>query len=536
MDYDALSYRYTSNRNVIYGRKGMIATGQPLAAQAGLEILKKGGNAVDAAIAVAACLTVVEPTANGLGGDAYAIVWINNKMYGLNSSGPSPKHISLDELTQKGYDKIPEFGWVPVTVPGIPGAWCELSKRFGKLPLTEVLKPAIDYTENGYPVAPGTAEAWKKNVVRYSACKGDEFKCWFDTFTIDGRAPRAGEIMKLPYHAKTLRLIAETNGDAFYNGEIAKKIDAFSKSYGGYIRKEDLEFFKPEWVQPISINYRGYDIWELPPNGQGIVALTALNILKGYEFHERDCVETYHKQLEAIKIAFTDAHDVIADKVDGEIIDELLSDEYGNERRKMIKDTAITPQSNKKIRNLKGGTVYLCTADEEGNMVSFIQSNYIGFGSGLVVPGTGIALSNRGNCFSFDPMNVNCVGSRKRPYNTIIPGFITKDNKPIGPFGVMGGFMQPQGHVQVVMNMIDFHMNPQEALDAPRWQWVSDKIVLLEHECPKNIDRELERRGHDIYIELKNGLFGRGEIILKDKNNVFCGGTERRTDGQIAVW
>lgn len=341
--------------------------------------------------------------------------------------------------------------------------------------------------------------------------------------------------MKLPHHAKTLRFIAETNGEAFYNGEIAEKIDSFSKYFGGYIRKEDLELFKPEWVEPISINYRGYDIWEIPPNGQGIVALMALNILKGYEFHERECAETYHKQLEAIKIAFADAQEIVADKSKA-VIKELLSEQYGNERRKMIKSTAIIPESSRKIRNLKGGTVYLSTADEEGNMVSFIQSNYMGFGSGLVVPGTGIALSNRGNCFSLDPTHVNCVGSRKRPYNTIIPGFITKDDKPIGPFGVMGGFMQPQGHVQVVMNMIDFHMNPQEALDAPRWQWISDKKVLLEHECPKNLDRELVRRGHDIQIELQSASFGRGEIILKDKNNVLCGGTEKRTDGQIAVW
>ena len=535
MNYDALSYRYTSNRNVIYGRKGMVVTGQPLAAQAGLEILKKGGNAIDAAIATAACLTVVEPTSNGLGGDAFAIVWIKDKMYGLNSSGPSPKNISLDELIKKGYDEIPELGFIPVTVPGIPGAWCELSKRFGKLPLLEVLEPAIDYAENGYPVAPGTAQLWKNDVVRYSKCKGDQFKFWFETFTIDGRAPRSGEIMKLPHHAKTLRLIAETNGDAFYNGEIAEKIDSFSKLYGGYIRKDDLELFKPEWVEPISINYRGYDIWEIPPNGQGIVALMALNILKGYEFHERECADTYHKQLEAIKIAFADAQEIVADKSNA-AIQEILSEKYGNERRKLIKDTAIIPESNKKIRNLKGGTVYLSTADEEGNMVSFIQSNYLGFGSGLVVPGTGIALSNRGNCFSLDPTHINCVASRKRPYNTIIPGFITKDNKPIGPFGVMGGFMQPQGHVQVVMNMIDFHMNPQEALDAPRWQWISDKKVLLEHECPSNIDRELVRRGHDIQIELQSASFGRGEIILKDKNNVLCGGTEKRTDGQIAVW
>lgn len=535
MNYDALSYRYTSNRNVIFGKRGMVATGQPLAAQAGLDILKKGGNAVDAAIAVAACLTVVEPTANGIGGDAYAIVCMKDKMYGLNSSGASPKNISLDELTQKGYGKIPKFGWVPVTVPGIPGAWCELSEKFGKLPLTEVLKAAIDYAENGYPVAPGTAQSWKKSVASYSTCKGDEFKFWFKTFTINGRAPYAGEIMKLPHHAKTLRLIAETNGVEFYKGEIANKIDSFSKSYGGYIRKEDLAIFKPEWVKPISINYRGYDIWELPPNGQGIIALMALNILKGYEFHERECVETYHKQLEAIKIAFADAQEVIADK-NNDGIEELLSEKYGNERRKMIKDTAMLHEASKKIRNLKGGTVYLGTADEEGNMVSFIQSNYMGFGSGLVVPDTGIALANRGNCFSMDPTHINCVEGGKRPYNTIIPGFITKDEKPIGPFGVMGGFMQPQGHVQVVMNMVDFHMNPQEALDAPRWQWVSGKKVLIEHECPKNLGGELTRKGHDIQIELESASFGRGEIILKDENNVLCGGTERRTDGQIAVW
>jgi gamma-glutamyltranspeptidase/glutathione hydrolase len=535
MNFDALSYRYTSNRNVIFGKKGMVATGQPLASQAGLDILKKGGNAVDAAIAVAACLTVVEPTANGLGGDAFAIVWLKDKMFGLNSSGPSPRNISLEELKQKGYEEVPKFGFVPVTVPGIPGAWCELSRNFGKLPLSEVLKPAIDYAENGYPVAPGTADAWERSVANYSKCIGDEFKPWFETFTINGRAPHPGEIMKLPHHAKTLRLIACTNGEAFYKGEIAEKIDSFSKLHGGYIRKEDLKAFKPEWVQPISVNYRGYDIWELPPNGQGIVALMALNILKGYEFHERDCAETYHKQLEAIKIAFVDAQEVVADKSNADIR-ELLSEKYGRERRKMIGSTAIIPEANKKIRNLKGGTVYLCTADEEGNMVSFIQSNYMGFGSGIVVPDTGVALANRGNCFSFDPTHINCVGGGKRPYNTIIPGFITKDDKPIGPFGVMGGFMQPQGHVQVIMNMIDFHMNPQETLDAPRWQWVSDKKVLLEQECPKNLCSELERRDHKVQIELHSGTFGRGEIILKDKNNVLCGGTERRTDGQVAVW
>lgn len=535
MIYNPLSYRYSSNRNVIYGTKGMVATGQPLAAQAGLEILKKGGNAVDAAIATAACLTVLEPTANGLGGDAFAIIWIKDKMYGLNSSGPAPKSLSLNEIINKGYNEIPRDGWIPVTVPGIPAAWCELSKKFGKLALQEVLGPAVDYAENGYPLAPGTAEYWDKSVKRFSKCSGSEFQYWFNTFTKDGKAPQAGEIVKLKDHAKTLKSIGETYGKEFYCGEIAERLDKFSKQYGGYIKKNDLENFKPEFVKPVSINYKGYDIWELPPNGQGIVALMALNILNGYEFTERETVDTYHKQIEAIKIAFGDARKIISDASNYNI-SNLLSDNYGEERRKLIQDSAIVPDKIKDMRNLKGGTVYLCTADMEGNMVSYIQSNYMGFGSGLVVPKTGVALANRGNCFSLDPRHPNCAAGGKRPYNTIIPGFITQDGSAIGPFGVMGGFMQPQGHVQVVMNMIDFHMNPQEALDAPRWQWISDRKVLLEHECPKNLDFGLMRKNHDIKIEIEKGAFGRGQIILKAENNILCGGTEKRTDGQIAVW
>lgn len=535
MIYDPLSYRYSSNRNVIYGTKGMVATGQPLAAQAGLAILKEGGNAVDAAIATAACLTVLEPTANGIGGDAFAIIWIKNKMYGLNSSGPAPKNLSLNELLDKGYKEIPKDGWIPVTVPGIPAAWCELSKKFGKLPLSKVLEPAVDYAENGYPLAPGTAEYWYKSVKRFSKCSGSEFKYWFDTFTKDGKAPNAGEIVKLKYHAKTLKSIGETYGKEFYCGEISEKLDEFSKQYGGYIRKSDLENYKPEFVKPVSITYRGYDIWELPPNGQGIVALMALNILKGYNFTERESVDTYHKQIEAIKIAFGDARKVIADGSTYDI-NKLLNDAYGEERRKSIQENAVVPNEIKDLRNLKGGTVYLCTADMEGNMVSYIQSNYAGFGSGIVVPETGVALANRGNCFSLDPSHPNCVVGGKRPYNTIIPGFITENGRAVGPFGVMGGFMQPQGHVQVIMNMIDFHMNPQEALDAPRWQWISDKKVLIEKECAKNLDFQLIRKNHDIKIEIEKGAFGRGQIILKDKNNVLCGGTEKRTDGQIAVW
>lgn len=535
MIFDPLQYNYASRRNVVYANNGMVATSQPLAAGAGLEVLKKGGNAIDAAIATAACLTVVEPTANGIGGDAFAIIWTRGKLHGLNASGTAPKGISAEAVRKAGYNEMPKYGWVPVTVPGVPSAWAALSERFGRLSMTEVLKPAIRYAYDGYPVSPTAADMWERAYTNYSKdLKGEEYKYWFETFTLDGKPPRPGDVWGSTDHAKTLESIAETKAESFYKGELAKKIDAYSKKYGGFLRKEDLADYKPEWVEPIGINYRGYDVWEIPPNGHGIVALIALNILKGFEFNEKDNIETYHRQIEAIKLAFADGKKYIADPRDMNItVEELLSEEYAAERRKLIKGEALIHMAGKPA---KGGTVYLSAADGEGNMISYIQSNYMGFGSGLVVPGTGIALHNRGKNFSLEPGHDNCLAPGKKPYHTIIPGFLSKDGKPVGPFGVMGGFMQPQGHVQVIMNTIDFHMNPQDALDAPRWQWIQDRTVHIEHQFPNSIAQSLQRKGHDIKIQTDSTSFGRGQIIWRLNNGALIGGTEPRTDGTIAAW
>jgi gamma-glutamyltranspeptidase/glutathione hydrolase len=535
--FDAHTYPYSSQRNVVYGRKGMVATSQPLAAEAGLDVLKQGGNAIDAAIATAACLTVVEPTSNGIGSDCFALVWIDGKLHGLNGSGQAPQGLTIEAAKAAGYEKeLPTFGMVPVTVPGTPGAWAELSRKFGKLPLTDVLAPAIKYAEEGFPLSPTLAKYWGRASKAYSrVLEGEEFKPWFETFVPNGKIPLVGEMWRSPGHAYTLRLIAETNSKAFYQGELADQIDAFFQKYGGYLRKEDLQAYKPEWVEPISVEYRGYDVWEIPPNGQGLVALEALNILKGYEFTEKESVDTYHKQIEAIKLAFVDGMKYITDSKSMRVsVDELLSEEYANTRRDLIGEEAIMPEPG---TPQKGGTVYLATADEEGNMVSFIQSNYMGFGSGIVVPGTGIAMQNRGHNFSLDPSHENALKPGKKTYHTIIPGFLTKGNVAVGPFGVMGAFMQPQGHVQVVVNTVDFALNPQATLDAPRWMWSEGKKVHVERSLSPHIAEALVRKGHQIKVEVDGGLFGRGQIIWRDpETGVLVGGTESRTDGHIAVW
>lgn len=535
MKNDALYYPYASRRMSVYAKNGMVATSQPLAAQAGLDILKKGGNAIDAAIATAACLTVVEPTSNGIGGDAFALVWTQGKLHGLNASGPAPKSITIDKLKEAEIEEIPKFGWVPVTVPGAPSAWAELSRRFGRLPLTEVLRPAIEYAEQGYPVSPTLGRFWKRAYQIFSEqLTGKQFESWFATFAPNGRPPEIGEIWRSPDHARTLQSIAETNAESFYRGELAEKIDQFSKQFGGYLRKEDLAAYQPEWVEPISVNYRGYDVWEIPPNGHGMVALMALQILKGFEFSGRDTVDTYHKQIEAMKLAFADGKKYIADPSKMRVrVEDLLADAYADQRRQFIGDTALQPEPGQPP---KGGTVYLAAADGEGNMVSFIQSNYMGFGSGLVVPGTGIALHNRGHNFTLDPNHDNCLEPGKKPYHTIIPGFLSKDGQPVGPFGVMGGFMQPQGHVQVIMNTIDFHLNPQAALDAPRWQWIQGKTVEIEHSAPPHVVEALARMGHDIRWAVGSGGFGRGQIIWRREDGILVGGTEPRTDGHVAAW
>lgn len=535
MNFDALNCPYSSIRYPVYGRKGMVAASQPLAAAAGMEILRKGGNAIDAALAVAACLTVCEPTSNGIGGDAFAIAAVGGKLYGLNASGPAPRGISIHKLRNQGYEEIPKYGFVPVTVPGAPAGWVALSKRFGRLSLKEVLAPAIRYAEEGFPVSVMLGKSWERafNLYRKSL-KGEEYEHWFRTFGPKGRAPKIGEVITLPDHAKTLRLIAETEGKSFYRGEIADRIDAFSRQYGGYLRREDLENYEVEWVEPISVKYRDYEVWEIPPNGQGIVALMALNILKGFDFEEKDSLDTYHKQIEAVKLAFEDAQQYVTDIRKMKVsVEDLLSDAWSDERRKRIGTTALTPLPTKEQ---VGGTVYLGTADGDGNMVSFIQSNYMGFGSGLVVPGTGIALHNRGHNFSINPHHHNALEPGKKPYHTIIPGFLTRGNQPVGPFGVMGGFMQPQGHVQVVMNLVDFGHNPQAALDAPRWQWKRGKRVELENTLPKEIVDGLAGLGHEVIVTEDNVGYGRGQIILRGDDGVLVGGTETRVDGALLVW
>ncbi|MGG4491182.1 gamma-glutamyltransferase [Metabacillus idriensis] len=527
---------YPSKRNVVYAKNGMVATSQPLAAQAGLDILKKGGNAIDAAIATAACLTVVEPTSNGIGGDAFALVWTKGKLHGLNSSGPAPMSISIEKVKESGHEKMPQYGWIPVTVPGAPAAWVELSKRFGQLPLLEVLKPAIEYATNGFPISPTLGRVWKKTYEEFkSEFTGKEFSAWFETFAPKGRAPEVGELWSSLDHADTLEEIARTEGESFYRGAIAEQIAESSASYGGYLTKEDLAMFKPEWVAPIKVNYRGYDVWEIPPNGQGIIALMTLNILQGFEFKSKDSTDTYHKQIEAMKLAYACGKQYITDpKYMGVTVEELLGTSYGQQRQALIGSQACTPAPGTPPR---GGTVYLATADGEGNMVSFIQSNYKGFGSGIVVPGTGIALQNRGYDFVLDSSHYNCLEGGKKTFHTIIPGFLTKDNNPVGPFGVMGGYMQPQGHVQVIMNTIDFHLHPQAALDAPRWQWITEKTVQVEKAFPSHIAEELVRKGHNISVAVDSDAFGRGQIIWRNlETGVLMGGTESRTDGAIASW
>ena len=538
MQFDPLFQNYPSNRFCVTAKNGMVATGSNLASAAGLEVLRKGGNAVDAAVATAAALTVVEPTANGIGSDAFAIVYIKDQLYGLNSSGFAPELIDPLKIKAEVEDgKMPKFGWTPVTVPGAPKAWASLVKRFGKLSLAECLEPAIRYAEEGYPLSPMLAKMFNNATKKFTDLFGDkpEYAEWFKTFTKEGKKPyEFGDIIKLPGHARALRLIGETDGDAFYKGEIADQIEAQSIRDGGYIRKSDLEAYDVTWVDPIHVNYHGYDVWEIPPNGQGIVALMALNILKEAKFSHREDVETFHQQFEAMKMAFADGMHYVTDTRFMEVdYHDLISPEYGKMRFEEISKTAQDPKVNQPP---KSGTVYLCTADGEGNMVSFIQSNYMGFGSGIVVEGYGVALQNRGVDFSLDENHYNYLQPRKKTYHTIIPGFLTKDGKAVGPFGVMGGYMQPQGHVQVVSNMIDFHMNPQMALDAPRWQWIAGKKFSVEPSFNKAIVEQLIARGHEIEIATSPVSFGRGQIIVRLDNGVLVGACESRTDSNIACY
>ncbi len=542
-EFDGCSRKYASGRSMVYARKGIVATSQPLAANAGLDMLKQGGNAIDAAVAAAACLTVLEPTSNGLGSDAFSIVWTKDKgeqdyrLFGLNASGKAPMAITAEEVRAKGYKTVPRRGWIPVMVPGAPAAWAALNRRFGKLPLEQVLAPAARYAREGYAVTPVISRLWKDSFAEFKESFKDPcFEPWFDHFAPDGHAPAAGETWKSPEMADTLEKIGKTYAEAYYRGELADVIDRFSRETGGYIRKEDLADYEPQWVNPISVSYRGYDVWEIPPNGFGIIALMTLNQLQGFSFDgkNRDDAEVLHKQIESLKLAFEDGKRYVADpRAMTVTVEEMLSPAYAAGRRALIGEEAIMPEAGDPHA---GGTVYLCAADEEGNMISYIQSNFNGFGSGIVIPGTGISLQNRGAGFSLDESMENCLAPGKKSMHTIIPGFLTKNGEAVGPFGVMGAFMQPQGHVQVMTNLLDFHMNPQEALDAPRWQWVGGKKIQLEKAFPPEIAEALRARGHEVEIAESSLSFGRGQIIFRNEEGVLCGASEPRADGCAAAW
>ncbi|WP_034527917.1 gamma-glutamyltransferase family protein [Secundilactobacillus oryzae] len=532
---------YPRSRKAVYAKNGMVATSQPAASQAGLEILKQGGNAIDAAVATAAALTVVEPTSNGIGSDAFAIISFQGKSYGLNGSGPAPASISMTELARRGFDKLPKHGWNPVDVPGTPATWAALVERFGKLSLSEDLAPAIRYAKSGFAVPQTLSFFWKRALKNYEKSAQNDtafatpFSEWKRIFTKNGLTPEPGDVWVNPDQAKTLAEIGATNAESFYRGQLAEKIIAASESADGFLHQSDLADYHPQWVDPLSVNYHGYEVLELPPNGQGIVVSEALSILDNFNFDSRDSFETIHKQIEALKLGFNDLFAHVADPTQMKIKPEsLLAPDYISELRNRLTNEAQLPRQENPNNS---GTVYLCTADSEGNMVSYIQSNYMGFGSGIVIPDTGIAMNNRGNNFSFDPTSPNFLRGGQRPLNTIIPGFLQKAGEPIGPFGVMGGFMQPQGHLQVLMNCIDFGLDPQGALDAPRFQWTQGNQVEFEREFSTSLLSELRDAGHEISINPEPNTFGRGQIIWRNSNTgTFVGGSDSRTDGAISAW
>ena len=537
MKYDPYFYRYPSRRNIVYGSRGMVASTSPLASEAGIYILRRGGNAVDAAIAAAAALVVTEPVSNGLGSDVFAIIWDGDRLRGINGSGPSPKAYSVEAFRERGWDGIPAHGWGASTIPGAPRAWAELSSSLGRLPLKDVLAPAIEYARCGFAVPLNVARFWERIVRKFRSFKGPIHAGWFEAFCPGGSAPRPGELFKCPDMARTLELIAESAAESFYAGETAELITRFSRSTGGFFTEDDFSSFKPEWTEPISVNYKGYDVWEMPPNSQGIAALQALGILRDFDFSGRDDPLTVHRQIEAIKLGFADASRYAADPAFAPApLEELLSDGYLASRRDMISGRAGVYD---RADPYSGGTVYLCAADGEGKMVSFIQSNFHGFGAMVVPPGTGVSLNNRARCFSFEDgeeRTGNALEGGKRPYNTIIPGFLTKNGKPVGPFGVMGGYMQPQGHTQVIMNCVDFEMNPQEALDAPRWQWMRKNEVSFEYGWNGGVVQKIAEMGHAVVISAENLEFGRGQVIWTTPDGTLAGGSEPRADGCVAVW
>ncbi len=531
-------FPYPSKRFPLFSEHGAVCTSQQLAAQAGLDTLKKGGNAIDAAITVASCLCVLEPQSNGMGGDAFAIISTPDyKLVGLNSSGRSAALADPDKLLSMGFKTMPDRGVHSVTVPGIPGAWAALSERFGRLSFETCLAAAIDYAENGFIMTPVMRHALERSYNTFSELANNgqsEYASWIDLFVPDGKLPEIGQKITRPLHAQSLKDIAKSKAREFYEGSIAEKAESFFVKYGGSLRKSDFAAFKADWVSPLSAKYRDYRIWELPPNGQGLVCLMALNILNGFSFEKKDSAETWHKTIEAVKLAFADGLEFITDPDCMRVSPEdLLSEGYAEDRRRLITDKALTPFTGKPQSS---GTVYLCAADGEGNMISYIQSNFGGFGSGLAIPGTGVALQNRGASFTLDKTRANCLAPGKRPYHTIIPAFITRaDGTPVGPFGVMGGHMQPQGHTQVAMNLIDFGMNPQAALDCPRFRWNGGLKINIEDFTGEELISKLAEMGHELNVIPRSSDFGHGQIIRRIGDGLESA-TEPRIDGAAIGW
>ena len=505
--------------------RNVVATSQPLAAQAGLAMLAAGGNAVDAALATAITLTLVEPVSNGIGSDAFVILWDGKQLHGLNASGRAPAGWTPEFFGGKG---VPARGWNSVTVPGCVSAWRMLSERFGKLPFEKLFERAIDYGRNGFLVSPTIAGQWAKQVPELKVQPG-----FAEAFMPGGRAPAPGERFRFPDHAATLEKIAATKGEAFYRGELAEKIETHAKRQDGVMRASDLAAHVSDWIAPLEMDYRGYTIHELPPNGQGIVALMALGMLSEFDVRSLpvDSADSVHLQIEAVKLAFADAFAYVADLDHMPFPPQQLLDRaYLRDRAKRI--------DMKRAQNFgagsppKGGTIYLTAADERGMMVSMIQSNFMGFGSGVVVPGTGISLQNRGHSFVKDPGHPNQVGPRKRPYQTIIPGFVTKAGQPVMSFGLMGGTMQPQGHTQVIVRIADYGQNPQAACDGPRFRFVQGMDVSVENDrfAPETL-AELQRRGHRIVTVDDYNQFGSSQMIWK-LDGGYVAASDPRRDGQ----
>ncbi|HHS13251.1 MAG TPA: gamma-glutamyltransferase [bacterium] len=539
---DRITGRSFATRSRVMARQGMAATSQPLATQAAIDILKQGGSAVDAAIAANAVLGLVEPTGNGIGGDLFAIVWDaeTNRLYGLNASGRSPYSLTLEYFQSKGYKSIPAYGPLPVSVPGCVDGWFELHSRFGKLNMKQILDPAIRYAREGFPVTDLISYYWQSSARRLKDYPGFE-----ETFM---PAPRPGEIFRNPMLAATLEKIAEGGRNVFYRGEIAETIDAFMKRVGGFLTLRDLADHTSEWVDPVSTKYRGYDVWELPPNGQGIAALQILNILEGFDIQAMGfgSAEYIHHFLEAKKLAFEDRAKFYADPdFNGIPVNELISKEYAAQRRRLIDPERAARRYDAGSPALEeGDTVYLTVADAKGNMVSLIQSNYRGMGCGLCPDGLGFGLQDRGELFTLQEGHFNTYAPHKRPFHTIIPAFITKDGRPFMSFGVMGGATQPQAHVQIVINMIDFGMDVQEAGDAPRilhsgssqptgYQMNDGGTVYLETGIPYETIRELVKMGHRIQWNV--GSFGGYQAIrVNPETGVYFGASESRKDGHAA--